>query len=565
MEKFSNLKYERVDIEEFKSAISDLLRRFNRVEAKEEQLKILSEIENKRIHVLTMSDLCYVRFTLNTKDEFYVAEMDYVDEIMPEIDSIVTDIYKNILKSPYRDYLEIEKGSLYFKKINFFLKTFSEEVKELLKKENKLVSEYGKLLASAAIDYKGEVRNLSQMKPFMVDEDRLVREEASELYYGFMSDNMDEFDRNFDELVKLRAEIADKLGFSSFVELGYYRMERMDYDAEMVSQYRKQVLAEIVPVASKLRKRQQERLGLEKLEYYDINYMFKSGNPKPQGEPDWIVEQGRKMYEELSEDTKTFYNIMTEYELMDLVAKPGKSGGGYCTFLTEFEMPFVFSNFNGTEADITVLTHEMGHAFQSYKSSHISEIELKDPTMESAEIHSMSMEFFTYPWMENFFKADVDKFKFMHISDGVLFIPYGVLVDHFQHYVYENPTDSPEMRRKMWRKLEKMYLPEIEYSGNQYLQNGGFWQKQAHIYEVPFYYIDYTLAQICAYQFYIKDMENHEQAWKDYVNLCSLGGTKPFLELLEVANLKSPFEKGTVGEIMEFVDKQLNLIDDRSF
>ncbi len=335
---------------------------------------------------------------------------------------ISTKLFESMTRSRFKDELVSEVGELFFRKAEMMLRTYSDEVKDDLKRENKLVTEYDKLIASAAIDYKGEKRNLAQMRPFMVSDDRAERKTASKLYFGFFETNLEQLDRIYDDLVKIRTSIAKRLGFENFTELGYHRMGRLDYDKEMVAAYRSQVLDEVVPLSSDLRRRQASRLGLESLDYFDLDYTFKSGVPKPKGDPDWIMEQGSKMYGELSEDTREFYGFMMERELVDLVAKPGKSTGGYCMTLEDYKAPFVFSNFNGTQEDVEVLTHEMGHAFQSYKSGHIDIPELIEPTMESAEIHSMSMEFLTYPWMKNFFQEDTDKFKFAHMSSGILFI-----------------------------------------------------------------------------------------------------------------------------------------------
>lgn len=565
MEKFTQLVYEPIDLQAFTKEVNEMLEAFSNAEDAKSQLEIFHALNKKRNYVFSMFDLCYARYTLNTKDDYYVKQMDIVDEMEPEVQAVETKLFKAVLESKFIDEMKKEIEPVYFTKAEFALKIYSDEVKEDLKQENKLSSEYTKVIASCAIDYKGEKRNLSQMRPFAVSEDRETRKEAMELIYGFMAEKQEVLDRIYDDMVKIRTRIAKTLGYNNFVELGYVRMQRMDYDAEMVANYRQQVLEEIVPIATKLRERQLKRLGYDKLHYYDLDYMFKSGNPKPQGDPDWIVDKGLKMYSELSPETKEFFEMMIEYEYMDLVARQGKSGGGYCTYMEHFQAPFVFSNFNGTEGDITVLTHEIGHAFQGHQSRWIKVPEVADPTFESAEIHSMSMEYLTYPWMKEFFGPDTDKFKFFHMSDGILFIPYGVLVDHFQHYVYENPEDTPEMRRAKWRELEKMYLPYKDYEGNEYLENGGFWQKQSHIYETPFYYIDYTLAQVCAYQFYVKDLENHEKAWDDYMRLCAAGGSKPFLGLVELANLKSPFADGTLKEVMDIFDKKLEAIDDSAF
>jgi M3 family oligoendopeptidase len=254
---------------------------------------------------------------------------------------------------------------------------------------------------------------------------------------------------------------------------------------------------------------------------------------------------------------------MQENNLMDLVAKKGKAGGGYCTYIENYKSPFIFSNFNGTSGDIDVLTHEAGHAFQVYSSRHFEIPEYYWPTYEACEIHSMSMEFFTWPWMELFFEEDTDKYKFSHLSDALLFLPYGVSVDEFQHWVYENPEATPKERKLKWREIEKKYLPHKDYDGNKYLENGGFWQRQGHIYNSPFYYIDYTLAQICAFQFWKRSRENQEEAWADYVNLCKLGGSMSFTKLVEAANLISPFEAGCVESVVGVIENWLNSVDDK--
>jgi M3 family oligoendopeptidase len=340
-------------------------------------------------------------------------------------------------------------------------------------------------------------------------------------------------------------------------------MMRTDYDAEMVANFRNQVKDFIVPIATKLKERQQERIGVDQLKYYDEGFNFQSGNAIPKGNPEWIIENGQKMYEDLSKETGAFFSYMQENKLMDLVAKKGKAGGGYCTFIENYKAPFIFSNFNGTSGDIDVLTHEAGHAFQVYSSRHFEIPEYYWPTYESAEIHSMSMEFFTWPWMELFFKEDTDKYKFTHLSSALLFLPYGVSVDEFQHWVYENPTAAPSERKRQWREIEKKYLPHKNYDGNVYLENGGFWQRQGHIYNSPFYYIDYTLAQICAFQFWKRSIENREEAWADYVKLCNLGGSLSFTKLVKAANLISPFEDGCVESVVGVIEQWLNSVEDQ--
>jgi M3 family oligoendopeptidase len=345
--------------------------------------------------------------------------------------------------------------------------------------------------------------------------------------------------------------MASKLGFDSFVELGYARMLRTDYDAQDVANYRAAILTHIVPLTQQLYAEQAKRLGLDQLAHYDTGLLFPNGNARPQGNPEWIVGQASTMYQELSPETDAFFQFMQQHQLMDLISRDGKATGGYCTYIPDYRAPFIFSNFNGTNADIDVLTHEAGHAFQVYSSRDFETSEYNWPTYEACEIHSMSMEFFTWPWMKLFFGSEVDRYHYGHLASALYFLPYGVAVDEFQHYVYENPDDSPAQRNAAWRAIERKYLPHRDYSDQPFLEAGGFWQKQTHIFGMPFYYIDYTLAQVCAFQFWLRNQDDHQQAWADYVRLCQAGGSKAFLQLVDLAGLDSPFAAGTVERVAQ--------------
>ncbi|TPE22266.1 M3 family oligoendopeptidase [Clostridium perfringens] len=563
--KFEDFKYERPNIEKDREDIRSFIKELEEAKDFNGAKEVIGKINKIRNNTSTMMALSEVRHTINTEDEFYNEESDFWDENSPLIEEINNEFYKALLSSPFKNEIGDYYGETIIKEAEYSQKSFSKEVIEDMQVENKLGSQYQKLIASAKIEFDGEERTLAQLVPFVTSEDREVRKRASEAKYNFFVKHEDEIDDIFDKLVKVRTKIAKKLGFNNFVELGYVRMRRYDYNKEMVENFRKQVEEFIVPIDSKLYERQAKRLGLETLKYYDEKFEFLSGNPTPKGDSKWIVENAKVMYSELSKETKEFFDFMVENDLMDLVAKKGKAAGGYCTNFPNYKAPFIFSNFNGTAGDVDVLTHEAGHAFQNFRSSWIEMQECQWPTMESCEIHSMSMEFFTWPWMYLFFKEDTDKYKFYHLGDAIKFIPYGVTVDEFQHFVYENPECTPKERKDAWRRIEKKYLPHKNYDECDFLERGGWWFQQNHIFLSPFYYIDYTLAQICALQFWKKDRENHEKAWEDYLNLCNIGGTKTFLGLLKYANLKSPFENGCVESVVGVVDEYLESIDDSKF
>lgn len=561
--KFQDFEYVRPDMEQMKAEFDALISAFNAAERAEVQLEIVGKINAIRNRMESLAAIVQVRHTINTEDAFYDAENNFIDEAMPIYQEMVDKYYRAMNASPFKEALKKELGEHIFNIIEVQLKTFHPDIMEDLKQENVLSSKYTKLRTSAKIMFDGEERNLAQMVPYYESKDRSVRKAAQEAATKFFEENEAAFDEIYDELVKVRHRIAKKLGFENFIPLGYMRLSRTDYDDKMVATYRQQVLEDLVPLTMALRERQRERLGLDVLKYYDEQIAFTSGNATPKGDSKWILENGKKMYEALSKETGDFINFMLDNELMDLEAKKGKAGGGYCTYISTYESPFIFSNFNGTSGDIDVLTHEAGHAFQCYQSRGYALPEYQFPTLEACEIHSMSMEFLTYPWMESFFKEDVDKYKFNHLSEALLFIPYGVLVDEFQHFVYGNPEATPAERKAYWRSLEKKYTPYKNYEENDFLERGGYWFRQGHIFGNPFYYIDYTLAQVCAFQFYVLSKENREEAWTRYLDLCNKGGSMAFTDLLKVAGLDSPFVQGSIEKMVPVLKAVLDGIDDK--
>jgi M3 family oligoendopeptidase len=562
--KFSEFPYQRPDFSKVEREFEELLTRFEAAGSAAEQDAIMRKISELRNSVNSMFEIAQIRHTIDTTDEFYKQEQEFVDEKLPEWQALVNRYYSALVGTRFRNELEQTWGRQLFALAECTLKTLSPEVVEDVQQENKLVTEYRKLIASAKIPFDGEERNLAQLVPFQQSKDRETRKRAFDARYDFFRQHEEEIDQIFDDLVKIRTRIANKLGYKNFVELGYNRMTRIDYNAEMVRNFREQVREYIVPAATRLRERQRARIGVDQLYYFDESFQFRTGNATPKGDPDWIVANGRKMYSELSPETREFFEFMLENELMDLVTKKGKAGGGYCTYISLYKSPFIFSNFNGTSGDIDVLTHEAGHAFQVYCSRGFETPEYHFPTYEASEIHSMSMEFFTWPWMHLFFQDETDKYKFAHLGGCLQFVPYGVAVDEFQHIVYENPGLTPADRKKVWRELERKYLPHRNHGDNDFLERGGFWFQQGHIFRSPFYYIDYTLAQICAFQFWKKDQQDHEAAWADYLHLCKQGGSKSFLELVKEANLISPFEDGCVASVIGDIEAWLDSVDDKA-
>lgn len=562
---FQDFPYKQPDIAVLREQFAQHIATLQHGATIEAQEQAFDAINLLRQEFDAMFNLCYIRHTINTKDKFYAEQNTFFDEQTPHFQELLTDFYRALLASPLRDVLEKRYGKQWTVIAASGLKTFSPDIIEDLQLENKRASEYQKLKATAKIKIKGQTYTLSQLLPLETDPNRNLRKTATASKWRFFKRKAEKIEQIFDDLVKTRHRIAQKLGYKNFVELGYLRMLRSDYNAQMVANFRQQVQEHIVPLASELYKRQAKRLNLRSLKYFDEEFKFPSGNAAPKGDVDWIVERAATMYHELSPETDHFFSMMQSQQLMDLVSRDNKATGGYCTYISSQKVPFIFANTNGTSGDIDVLTHEAGHAFQVYESRNQPIPEYNWPTYESCEIHSMSMEFFTWPWMHLFFEKDVDKYKYAHLAGAIQFLPYGVAVDEFQHVVYENPDMTPAERNAAWREIEKKYLPHRQYVNNDFLEQGAAWQRQNHIFASPFYYIDYTLAQMCAFQFWKRDHENHEEAWSDYVKLCQAGGSDSFLGLVKLAGLRSPFEDGSIAETIAPIKAWLAAVDDSAF
>jgi len=563
MKRFSEIEYHRPDLDKVQNTFNGLLEKFDNAPDSAVQEEVITEINDLKAEFQTASSIANVRNSIDSSNTFYESEQEFYDTSEPIFRELNIRFYKSLNNSPFKKQLEGKFGKQIFDIAAVSVRSFGPAVITDMQEENRLGTEYSKLVATAEVEFRGVKYNLAGLEPYKQSTDRATRREASQAEYKWWADNAEKFDTIYDKLVKTRTRIAQKLGYKNFVELGYDRMLRTDYNADAVVQFRKQVLDYVVPLSNQLRERQRERLGLDKLKFYDVPLNYLSGNATPKGDPAWIIENGRKMYAELSSETKEFFDFMMEYDLMDLVNKKNKQAGGYCTHFSQYKSPFIFSNFNGTSHDIDVLTHEAGHAFQCYQSRNNGIEEYLWPTYEACEIHSMSMEFFAWPWMELFFKEDTQKYKFSHLSSAILFLPYGVAVDEFQHVVYENPEMTPAQRNEAWRAIDAKYRPYVDFDGVEYLEKGGLWKRQGHIFRSPFYYIDYCLAQICALQFWGRAQRGDKTAWPDYLTLCKAGGSKSFLDLVKLANLNNPFEPTTVQPVISEVQAWLDKVDDK--
>ena len=561
--KFSQMPYERPDLEAVKVQLNEFNERLAKAESYESAKAVFLERETYEKHVDTMESLVSIRHSIDTRDEFYDEEMKFWNTSGPVLEEYRQEWNKAMLESPFRPQFEEEYGNVMFIKAEMAKKTFAPEIIPDLQKENELATTYEKLLASAQIPFEGNMYTLSQMTPFKNDADddrRLAAWKAEGQWY---KDHQKELDDLYDQLVHVRDQIGRKLGYDGYTELGYYRMQRNCYGKEDVERFRAAVVKYLVPVADEVCREQAKRIGRAyPLSFADAALKFRSGNPKPCREPEDILAQGKKFYDELSPETSKFFNTMLYQELLDILSTPGKEAGAYCSSIADYGVPFIFANFNGTQGDVEVVTHEAGHAFAAWMNRDRVPYSQIWPGMEACEVHSMSMEFFAWPWADGFFGEDTRKFKYSHLAGALTFIPYGTMVDHFQHIVFEKPNMTPKERHGVWKELLGIYMPWMKLDGEiPFYSEGEGWQRQHHIYSLPFYYIDYCIAQTVALEFWAMIQEDQKNAWEHYMAYTRQGGSRVFTELLEHAGMVSPFDENCLKKVAEAAKKWLSEFD----
>ena len=558
--KVSELPYQRVTIEQFQAVMRGVVDRIRRAGNVEEILAAREDYLGIMTAYMTASSLSYMRYSINTVDEFYVAENEYYDEIGPAVQNYNVQYASALLDSPFRKELEEKLSPVLFKAMEVERKSMSPEIVEDMVEENKLVREYSDLMSGMEFTFRGETMPRAMLMKYAKSEDRETRKECYEVLGKGLAEHQEQLDSIYDRMVHVRDRMAKKMGYKNFVELGYHRMGRLCYDEEKVRVFRENILKDIVPAVSHLRTENARRLGVEDYHLYDDGVIIPGGDPKPLGKAE-IFAAAREMYHAMGKETASFIDMMLENEAFDVDSRKNKWGGGYCTEFPKFKQPFILANFNGTAGDVDVVTHEAGHALNAYLiADNRFALELGCGGMETAETHSMSMEFFAWPYMEKFFGDRADAYRFMHALDAFSFLPYGTMVDAFQHIVYENPDMTPAERDEAWLKLEKQFRPHISMEGMPYLEKGTRWQYQMHIYESPFYYIDYCLAQTAAFCFLLASQEEYDDAFARYLRLSRQGGEKVWTDLLQEAGFQSPFEPGTLKTLAERIDALLEKI-----
>lgn len=559
--KVQQMPYEHIPLEELRSEMRAIIDGVRTAKSAEEILALRQRYLALRVRYGTAVNLCYIRYSCNTADEYYTKEQEYLDEIGPEMSSLDTEYGNALLASPFRAELEKALSPVYFRYLEVASKAMSPAIVEDMVEENKLVSEYSKYMAALEFEFRGEKLSRAALAKYFKDDDRETRREAYQVFGTEMNRHAEKLDDIYDRMVKVRDRMAKKMGYRNFVELGYYRMNRVCYGQPEVEVFRRNILQAIVPAVSRLRLENARDLGIDTYRFYDDGVVIPGGDPKPLGGKEEIFRAAREMYHEMSAEAGDFIDLMLENDAFDVDARKNKWGGGYCTEIPAYKQPFILANFNGTAGDVDVMTHEAGHAFNAYLiADNKFALEIGCGGMETAETHSMSMEFFAWKYIDKFFGENAEKYKYMHALDAFSFLPYGTMVDAFQHIVYEHPEMTPAQRNQAWKELEGRFRPHIHLEGIPFIEDGRRWQYQMHIYESPFYYIDYVLAQTAAFGFLLQSREDYDLAFQRYLRLMRQGGEQYYDLLLEEACIPSPFKEGALDTLAERVEALLRQV-----
>ena len=551
--KFNEMTYTRPDIDALLARCRELAAKAAAAPDGDALVRLYYEQSEAFAEYNTAANLANIHYTCDTRDAYWKAEQDFFDAHGPAVTNASVEISRAFLANPHVDALTEKFGTTCVAGMKNAVLSMDDRTVELQQQFNALVSRYQQIYGGALVELDGKQLTIPQLGPYKEDLNPTVRRAAYEAEAGYFDAHRAELDELYGQIVQNLNAQARVMGYHDYSELSYVRMNRIGYGPEEIRKFRDQVANDVVPQLQKVMALRAKRTGIAHPAFTDLPILFRDGNPKPIPGYKARMDAARTMYHELSPETAEFIDFMQDNELFDVESRPGKMSGGYMTSLPSYKAPFIFANWNNTSGDVDVLTHECGHAFEGYVAERDPAIpaDLECPGMESAEIHSMAMEFLTAPWHHLLFGRDTDKYALLHAEDSFVFLAYGCEVDEFQHIMYQNPDLTPDERNAEWLKLEKKYRPWIDFDNLPFYGRGAGWQRQLHIYECPFYYIDYCLSTMAALQFFLLSLTDHKDAWERYLRLVRRAGTASYTELLETAGLKVPFEEGSIKGIAQ--------------
>lgn len=482
--------------------------------------------------------------------ELEEADRIYREEVGPVIADGESALVRALLASDHRDAMAARFGTHLLRRFERVVASLDPVNRDLRVETGRLAQRYSRRIAGAEVEISGERMTLAMAASYGLSEDRNIRRDAFMAVRNWFIEHRGELAGIYDDMVRLRTRMARNVGFLNFVPLGYQGMGRTDFGPEESALFRQSVKDHVVPVMRLLLERQRDALGLDRLEPWDVAFDPSTTLPRGVAPVESQLDNAAKIFEQLDPLLADHFALMRREGLIDLENRLGKRSGAFCTYFPDEPRAAILCNSVGDSDDVRTLLHEMGHAFQKWESIPIDMVTLQSPTSETAEIHSMGMEYLSLPLIDAFFPQEMAaRFRSGRWKKTVTLLCYASTVDEFQHWVYDHPDATPDERDAEWRRIWDLYQPVVDYGGRDDLKSAR-WYQQQHIFQAPFYYLDYAIAETVAMQLAALDQQNHERAMATYLQLCRMGGTMSILDVVRTAGLRSPFDPQVMKDMM---------------
>lgn len=523
--------------------------------------KLISDSSNLAEHISETGALLYIGMTCDTENETKKNDfLNFVENVRPKLSKFSDKLNRRIAEHPSVGDLP-DRYDLMIRGIKSDIDIFREENIPLGVEQTKLVTKAQGITGGMTVEFEGEERTFPEMKAFLESNNRSMREKAWKSMVSRWMNDSEELSEIFDELIKIRHEIAKNAGFDSYTNYMFKAMHRFDYTVEDCLTFHNSIEKVCMPIVREINEKRRSSFNLEILSPWDVNEKSGSGpdiegkNPlRPFDNVDEMVQKLSELFHKMSRDLGNKFDKLVEMDTLDLETRKGKAPGGYQYYLEKSRVPFIFMNAAGLQGDLETMIHESGHAFHSLYCGHLDLIDERNYPIEFAEVASMSMELLTQDEWQIFYDNDdeVNRAILSHLEGVVFLLPWIATIDAFQHWIYANPNHTREERTEYWLSLRDRFGSKMDWKDNEDFRELS-WQQQGHLFGVPFYYIEYGIAQLGALQLWQTHRKSPEKALKDYENAMKLGNTKILPELFAAAELKLGFDEKHVDSLINEV------------
>ena len=500
----------------------------------------------------------YIDMTCHTDDEeIQKSWMQFVENVQPKLSEYSDILNRRLVEHEALDELP-ERFGILVKGLKTDIAIFREENIPLSTQATKLVTEYNEICGAQMVEFDGELKTFAQMAIYFENTDRTIREAAWKAVSERRFEDNERVSEIYDELIQIRHKMATNAGFEGFQQYMFASMHRFDYTIEDCLEFHESIETVCQPLRHRTDGERMRELGVDSLRPWDMGGDVK-GRPalQPFNDIQEMVDGCSRIFHNMSSELGDYFDLLDTNDCLDLDSRKGKAPGGYQYYLQKSRLPFIFMNAAGTQRNIETMIHEAGHAFHSFYSGHLDLIHERDSPIEFAEVASMSMELLTHPQWEEFYeRKDADRARRKHLEDIISFMPWMATIDAFQHWVYANPDHSREERAAKWLELGERFGPNVDMTGFEDIHKVS-WQRQGHLFGVPFYYVEYGIAQLGALQMWKYHRRDTQDALDRYKAGLSLGYTRGLTELFQASGLELSFSESYVGELIGEIDEAL--------